>query len=179
MSAGFAKQIDGFGSSFKNEVRRCYPSQFYLASICETIPSKGNYVDLDPNVKDVYGVPVPRIHFSWGPNEEAMHKEMFEVAEEIARVAGGMLVGKIPGPAGWSLHNVGTARMGIDPKTSVLNQFCQAHDVPNLFVVDGSCYVSSGYVNPTLTMLAIALRAADYIIDEHKKGNLQSRRVSI
>ena len=63
--------------------------------------------------------------------------------------------------------------MGTDPKTSVLNGLCQAHEVPNLFVVDGSCYVSSGYVNPTLTMLAIGLRSSEYIIDQHKKGNLR------
>jgi len=178
MSSAFAKGLDGFGSPLKKNVKRCYPAQFYLASICETIPRKENYVDLDPQVKDVYGMPVPRIHFEWGPNEQAMHRAMFEVADEIATAAGAVFAQKIPGPAGWSLHNVGTARMGEDPKTSVLNQFCQAHEVPNLFVVDGSCYVSSGYVNPTLTMLAIALRSADYIIDEHKKGNLQSRRTT-
>jgi choline dehydrogenase-like flavoprotein len=178
MSAAFANVLNGFGSSFKEEVKRCYPAQFYLASICETIPRKENYVDLDSQVKDVYGMPVPRIQFRWGPNEEAMHRAMFEVADEIAEAAGGSLTEKIPGPPGWSLHNVGTARMGKDPKTSVLNQFCQAHEVSNLFVVDGSCYVSSGYVNPTLTMLAIALRSADYIIDEHRKGNLQLRRTA-
>ena len=166
----------GFGSAFKKEVKRSYTSNFYLASICETVPSKENYVDLDPEVKDVYGLPVPRIHFAWGPNEEAMHRAMFEAADEIAHAAGATIASKTPGPLGWSLHNVGTARMGTDPKTSVLNGFCQAHEVPNLFVVDGSCYVSSGYVNPTLTMLAIGLRSSEYIIDQHKKGSLRLRK---
>jgi len=103
---------------------------------------------------------------------------MFDTAEEIAQSAGATVLNKTPGPHGWSLHNVGTARMGVDMKTSVLNGFCQSHEVPNLFVVDGSCYVSSGYVNPTLTMLAIALRSSEYIIDQHKKGNLRSRKGS-
>jgi choline dehydrogenase-like flavoprotein len=175
LSGGFAKRIDGFGSAFKKEVRRSYTSNFYLASICETVPRKDNYVQLDPEVKDVYGLPVPRIHFTWGVNESAMHRAMFEAADEIAHAARATVASKTPGPPGWSLHNVGTARMGKDPKTSVLNGFCQAHEVPNLFVVDGSCYVSSGYVNPTLTMLAIGLRSSEYIIDQHKKGNLRSR----
>ena len=176
MSGGFAKRLEGFGSAFKKEVKRSYTSNFYLASICETVPNKENYVDLDPKVKDVYGLPVPRIHFTWGPNEHAMHRAMFDAAEEIAQSAGATILNKTAGPHGWRLHNVGTARMGNDMKTSVLNGFCQSHEVPNLFVVDGSCYVSSGYVNPTLTMLAIALRSSEYIIDQHKKGTLRSRK---
>lgn len=111
-----------------------------------------------------------------GPNEEATHRAMFETADEIAQAAGATVASKTSGPLGWSLHNVGTARMGSNPKTSVLNGFCQAHEVPNLFVVDGSCYVSSGYANPTLTMLAIGLRSSEYIIDQHKKGNLRLRK---
>ena len=73
-------------------------------------------MDLDPEVKDVHGIPVPRIHYSWGPNEEAMHRHMFDTAEEIAKAAGATITARTPGPLGWSLHNVGTARMGNDPE---------------------------------------------------------------
>ncbi|MEW5979560.1 MAG: GMC family oxidoreductase [Acidobacteriota bacterium] len=175
MSAGFAKRLEGFGSAFKKKVKRYYTANVSMASICETVPRKENFVDLDPEVKDVYGLPVPRIHFGWGRNEEVMHRHMLEVIDEIAHAAGITLTDKRPGALGWSLHNVGTARMGSNPRDSVLNQFCQSHEIPNLFVVDGSCFVSSGYVNPTITILAIGLRSADYMIEEHRRGNLRKR----
>jgi choline dehydrogenase-like flavoprotein len=81
-------------------------------------------------------------------------------------------VSATPAPPGLCIHEVGTARMGDDPKTSVLNRFNQSWDVKNLFVTDGACFVSSGCQNPTLTMMAITVRACDYIVDQHRKGNL-------
>jgi choline dehydrogenase-like flavoprotein len=76
------------------------------------------------------------------------------------------------GPTGFASHEVGTVRMGKDPHTSVLNGFCQAHDVKNLFVTDGSCFTTSSEKNPTLTIMALSLRAADYIKDQRKRGEL-------
>jgi len=169
---GYATRIKGFGTEFKESVKRYYTSPIGLASMIETIPSPDNYVDLDPEIKDVYGLPAPRIHFINGPNERAMIKHMFETAEELLKGAGAEMTWRAEGPPGESLHNVGTCKMGNDPQTSVLDPFCRAHDVKNLFVVDGSCFVSAGYVNPTITIMAIAARAGDYLVREFKRGNL-------
>jgi choline dehydrogenase-like flavoprotein len=169
---GYAARLAGFGAEFKASVKRYYTAPVSFASMIETLPSPDNYVDLDAEVKDVYGLAAPRIHFVNGPNERAMLRHMFDTAEEILRAAGADLTWRAEGPPGESLHNVGTCKMGSDPKSSVVDPFCRAHDVRNLFVVDGSCFVSAGYVNPTITILAIAARVGDYMSREFKRGNL-------
>ena len=107
-------------------------------------------------------------------NEHAMARDAYEQLQEMAHEAGFEVVSKNAGLAnpGLCIHEVGTARMGNDAKTSVLNRFNQSWDVKNLFVTDGACFVSTGCQNPTLTMMAITARACDYIVDQYKKGNL-------
>ena len=125
-------------------------------------------------MKDRWGIPVLRFHYKFGDNEKKMAADMLETAQEMVKAAGIEIV-RADGDLlceGWSIHELGTARMGSDPKTSVLNQFEQSHDVKNLFVVDGSAFVSASCQNPTWTIMALAWRSCDYLADQMQKGDL-------
>jgi choline dehydrogenase-like flavoprotein len=131
-------------------------------------------MDLDPAMKDRWGIPVLRFHYHFSDNEKKMAADMAVTAQEMMKAAGIEVVDvdrKVL-TEGWSIHELGTARMGADPKTSVLNQFQQSHDVPNLLVVDGSSHVSASCQNPTWTIMALAWRSCDHLADELKKGNV-------
>ena len=125
-------------------------------------------------------LPVLRIQCSWGENELAMRKDMAASAVEMMEAAGFRDVsphdfnreGELGAEPGLGIHEMGTARMGRDPKTSVLNAYNQCHDVPNVFVTDGACMTSSACQNPSLTYMALTARAADYAVREMKKGNI-------
>jgi choline dehydrogenase-like flavoprotein len=125
-------------------------------------------------VKDRWGIPVLRFHYKFGDNEKMMCEDMADVAQEMMEAAGFTVVSLRRSllTEGWSIHELGVARMGTDPKKSVLNQFQQSHDVKNLFVVDGSSHVSASCHNPTWTIMALAWRSCDHLADEFKKGNL-------
>jgi choline dehydrogenase-like flavoprotein len=173
-SAGFNLNAPGFGDAFKRGVRDSTTS-IRLSGFGEALPRRDNYVEIDPSTVDIYGIPALRIHMTWSENEKAMIPDMAESAAELLDAAGAKNItpwtvpDRIPG---MGIHEVGVARMGNDPKTSVLNQFQQTHDVPNLFVMDGSCFVSSGCQNPTLTIMALAVRSTDYLMEQMKKGSL-------
>jgi choline dehydrogenase-like flavoprotein len=164
----------GFGAAFKKAALDPVTS-VRLAGFGETLARYDNFVALDPNTVDAWGIPVLRITMSWGENEKKMIPAMADAAVEMMEAAGAknivpyQIPDRVPG---YGIHELGTARMGHDPKTSVLNAFCQAHDVKNLFVTDGSSFVSSGCQNPTLTIMALTVRACDYLMDEMKKGNV-------
>ncbi len=170
--AGHAKTTPGFGSAFKNEVRALHPAFVRMSAFGEVLARKENHVAIDPNLKDAWGIPSLKIDIAYGDNEQALTNDAIECAHEMFEAAKIELISEnlTMFPPGHSIHEVGTARMGNDPKTSVLNKFNQAHDVKNLFVVDGSCFVSSGCVNPTITILALAMRASEYLIEQHKRG---------
>jgi choline dehydrogenase-like flavoprotein len=141
----------------------------------ECLPRFENHVSLNRNVVDAWGIPVLHIDMAWSDNESKQIVAMGDTAEEIFRAAGVediRVTRTTDSPPGFSIHEVGTARMGNDPKKSVLNKFNQAHEVRNLFVTDGACYVSIGCQNPTLTMMAITVRACDYLVEEFKAGRL-------
>jgi choline dehydrogenase-like flavoprotein len=146
-----------------------------LSGFGETLPRRENFVEIDPGVVDVFGIPTLRIQMTWSDNEKAMIPDMAESAAQMLEAAGAKNIqpwtvpNRVPG---FGIHEVGTARMGASPKTSVLNQFQQSHDVSNLFVMDGACFTSSGCQNPTLTIMALAVRSTDYLMGEMKKGNL-------
>jgi len=129
---------------------------------------------LTPKMKDTFGIPVLRIHMTYGENEKAMVKDMAESAAEMMEAAGAKNVRKSARPStpGWAIHEVGIARMGNDPKKSVLNQFQQIHDVKNLFVCDGSGFTSTACQNPTLTIMTLCVRSMDYLMGEMKRGNV-------
>jgi choline dehydrogenase-like flavoprotein len=139
------------------------------------LPRYDNYVALDPDKKDAWGIPALHIHASYGENELAMAKAMREHLGEIMDAL--KLEDREPPREelnifGKNIHECGTARMGLHPKTSVLNAYNQVHDARNVFVTDGACFVTQGCWEPTLTIMAISARAADYIGEELRKGNL-------
>jgi len=171
---GYAASLPGFGASLKSRVRELYPTPINIGGFGEVIARYENQVDLDPAVKDAWGIPALRFSYRFAENELAMAKDMSETAAEMLKAAGceNIQVTTEHLPEGWSIHELGTARMGANPKTSATNGFGQSHDVKNLFVVDGSTFVSAGCQNPTWTIMALAWRASDYLKDEAKKGNL-------
>jgi glucoside 3-dehydrogenase (cytochrome c) catalytic subunit len=164
----------GFGADLKQEIRNNKGSYIDMGGFGEVLPRYENYVDLDPTVKDKWGIPALRFHYKFGENEHRMLDDMNETAQEMFDAAGFKIVqvNKRLLTEGWSIHELGTARMGNDPKTSVLNQFQQSHDVKNLFVVDGSAFVTASCQNPTWTIMSLCWRSCDYLADEFAKGNL-------
>ena len=140
----------------------------------ETLPRFENHVSLDKNVVDAYGIPVLNVQCEYGVNEYNMAKDAVDTIGEACEKAGFEVMNKNPKffAPGYSIHEVGTCRMGDDRKTSVLNKWNQSHDIKNLFVVDGSSFVTAGSQNPTMTILALSMRASEHLADEAKKGNL-------
>jgi choline dehydrogenase-like flavoprotein len=138
------------------------------------LPRFENRVTIDKNVKDAWGIPVAHIDCTHSENERAMANDQFEALSEMAHEAKFEVQwgNKQLANPGLCIHEVGTARMGSDPKKSVLNKFNQSWDVKNLFVTDGASFVSQGCQNPTLTMMALTVRACEYIADQYKKRNL-------
>lgn len=169
----------GYGKQLKNDYRRFYGSYFHLSGRGESIARYDNYCEIDPDVVDKYGIPVLRFHYTWSDHEIKQTKHMQDTFEEIFLAMGGVPLGDKPGPdinyglenPGRIIHEVGTVRMGENPANSALNKFCQSHEVKNLFVVDGAPFVSQADKNPTWTILALAMRTSEYIIDQAKQQN--------
>ena len=174
MFPGNARDTPGFGAAYKKTVRDHAGAFISMGGFGEVLARYENQVDLDPVVKDRWGIPVLRFNFRFGDNEKKMCADMADAAQEMFEQAGFEIVNvdRTVLTEGWSIHELGTARMGTDPKTSVLNQFQQSHDVRNFFVVDGSSHVSASCQNPTWTIMALAWRSCDYLASELKKGNL-------
>jgi choline dehydrogenase-like flavoprotein len=165
----------GFGQALKLGIRKRHPALVVMAGFGEVLPRYENHVDIDPEVRDAWGIPSLRFHYQFGPNELAMAKDMAEQAEEMLHAAGCEEIRvrkKGPLPEGFSIHEVGTARMGDDRKTSVTTSFGQTHDVKNLFLLDGSIFVSAGSQNPTWTILALSMRGADHLAERIKRREL-------
>ncbi len=164
----------GFGAEWKKALLDPAVS-VRLNGFGECLPYYNNFVEIDPETVDVYGIPVLRIHMTWGTNEKAMIPDMAETAVEMLDAAGArnirpfIVPDRIPG---YAIHELGVVRMGLDPKTSALNQFQQTHDVGNVFVMDGASFVSSACQNPTLTIMALAVRSCDHLLEEMKRGNV-------
>jgi choline dehydrogenase-like flavoprotein len=159
--------IPGYGKDWMEAVRRYYTAGVSVLFQGEVLPYKDNRIEIDPNLKDDAGIPAARFVYRWRENENAMFADMMEVGNEILRKAGAeMLPNRNPKPLpyGHSIHYVGTARMGKDPKTSVTNPWNQSHDAPNLFLNDGAPFVTAGNQNPTLTIMALALRSSERMV---------------
>jgi len=168
-----APYLKGFGKKFKQQVRFLQPGYLYFDCYAKVLARPENRVTVDSNHRDAYGVPIPVVHFKFAENDILLWKEMRTKAREILDVAKVRLViDADPGPTGFASHEAGTARMGKDPRTSVLNSYCQAHEVKNLFVVGGASFTTFPEKNPTLTIMALAVRAARYMSSEIRKGNL-------
>jgi choline dehydrogenase-like flavoprotein len=164
----------GFGPGFKKSISRPGPWEMTFGGFGECLPNRNNYVELDKQTVDAWGIPTLKMHCAWGENELALRKDMQITAAEMLAAAGGRDIEIFANedPPGFAIHEMGTARMGRDPKTSVLNAHNQAHDVKNLFLTDGAAMVSSSCVNPSLTYMALTARACDYAVGQMKKGEI-------
>jgi choline dehydrogenase-like flavoprotein len=167
-----------YGRQFKEDARRYYGSFVGFSGRGEMIPNEDSFCDLDPTVKDKWGIPVLRFHWKWSDHETRQAMHMQRTFADLITAMGGK-PNKLDAdglkaiePGGKIIHEVGGTIMGTDPKKSVTNQWCQTWDVKNLFVTDGGPFVSNADKNPTLTIMALAWRASDYLLDEMKKGNL-------
>lgn len=168
------QQAEGIGADFKKAVSEPGGWTLSMNAYGECLPYKENRVSLNEERRDKWGLPILNIDCSFKENEHKMFKDMVETGKEMMEKTGGKnprYVGEMSTP-GNANHEMGTARMGLDPKTSVLNKWNQLHDVKNVFITDGSCMTSSSCVNPSLTYMALTARAADFAVSEIKKGNL-------
>lgn len=168
MFPSFAPGLAGFGSAYKKQVKALYPAfaRVWLSG-GEMLARKENFIELDPEVKDKWGIPVLKINCTHCDNDRNLYRDFFERAQELFHAAGGEIVDSKPriSVPGSLIHEVGTCRMGSDPKKSVLNSFCQTHDIPNLFVFGGGCFVTTGDKHPTLTMMALTARGCDRLTE--------------
>ncbi len=177
---GKTKNSGGFGASLKDDYRRFYGTQVSMAGRGTAIARKENYCEIDPSVVDKFGIPVLRFNYTWSNEEVNQAKHMQETFQSIMHEMGAVITTKIPGAdtsygleaPGKIIHEVGTIRMGDDPKTSALNKWCQAHDCKNLFVVDAAPFVQQGDKNATWTILALSMRTTEYILEQRKKQNI-------
>lgn len=168
-----------YGAKFKQDVRRYYGSFVYFDGRGEMIPNDQSYCEIDPLVKDKWGIPVLRFHWQWSQHETRQAAHMQRTFGDIIQAMGGRTHGavlsdgaKAIAPGGSIIHEVGGAIMGSDPKTSVTNRWCQTWDVENLFVADGAVFASNADKNPTLTIMALAWRASDHILDRMRRREL-------
>ena len=175
------EDFEGYGASLKATCRKRYGTTIGFSGRGEMVPNPYSFCELDPEVVDQFGIPVLRFHFKWSDYELRQAKDMQHTFRAIVEAAGGQYTtstesdGPYPfgiQPGGKIIHEVGTARMGANPKTSVLNGYCQAHDVENLFVTDGAPLVTNPDKNPTLTIMALSWRASEHLLDQAKKGSL-------
>jgi choline dehydrogenase-like flavoprotein len=164
----------GIGIDFKAELQRPGPWIFDMVGFGEMLPDERNRVRLSKKNKDSWGMPILEIDCEHRENELAMFDAIAADAEELMNAAGltDISVNQDKAAPGLMIHEMGTARMGHDPKTSVLNKFNQAHDVPNLFVTDGSAMTSSACQNPSLTYMALTARAAAAAVEMLQEGKL-------
>ncbi|MFQ5571578.1 MAG: GMC oxidoreductase, partial [Rhodothermales bacterium] len=170
----------GYGRQLKDDYRRLYGAVVGFSGRGEMVARRENYCEIDPRVVDKYGIPVLRFNVRWSDQEYDQVKHMQETAREIIDELGGIQLSPMPTkeqgygilPPGEIIHEVGVTRMGHDPRSSVLNAYCQSHDIKNLFVVDGGPFVSQAHKNPTWTILALSWRASDFIVEQRNKGNL-------
>ena len=176
----FGGAIGGYGESLRSDVKKYYGAVMGMSGRGEAIARRDNYCDIDPSVVDEWGIPVLRFTYNWSDQEIKQTKHMQDTFEEIIHNMGGIALGDKPGAdsnygltkPGQIIHEVGTTRMGNDPKTSVVNKFQQLHDANNVFIVDAGPFVSQADKNPTWTILALSWRTSDYIIQQLKAQNI-------
>jgi choline dehydrogenase-like flavoprotein len=177
---GKPSENGGYGVGLKKDIRALYGATIGMAGRGESIALETNYCEIDPDTVDKYGIPVLRFNYKWTDQEIKQAKHMQDTFEEILINVGAIPLGEKPGAdrnygltkPGEIIHEVGTTRMGNDPKRSVLNKNAQAHECKNLFVVDAGSFVSQADKNPTWTILALSWKASDFIAQEIKKQNI-------
>ncbi len=176
----FGLPTGGYGNGLREDVKKYYGSVIGFGGRGEAIPREDNYCEIDPTTVDEFGIPVLRFHYKWSDFERKQAKHMQETFEELITNMGGEVLGDTPGAdldyglhnPGNIIHEVGTTRMGDDPKSSVTNKYQQLHDCKNVFITDAGPFVSQADKNCTWTILALSMRASEYIVDELKKQNI-------
>ncbi|MEC7906848.1 MAG: GMC family oxidoreductase [Verrucomicrobiota bacterium] len=168
-----------YGKQLKEDAKRYYGSFVGFSGRGEMVPNENCYCDIDPTVRDKWGIPVLRFHWKWADYEIRQAAHMHKTFAELITEMGGTILDEVDStgkkaiyPGGEIIHEVGGAIMGNDPSTSVANQYSQTHEVSNLFLTDGAPFCSNADKNPTLTIMALAWRSADYMMDQMKKGNI-------
>ena len=176
----FGEKVGGYGNVLREDVKKYYGAMIGFAGRGESIALESNYCEIDPGKVDEFGIPILRFNYQWSDHERLQAKHMQDTFEEIIHNMGGQVLGRKAGKdrdygllnPGEIIHEVGTTRMGNDPKTSVVNKWEQMHDVDNVFIVDAGPFVSQADKNPTWTILALAWRTSDYIVEQLKKQNI-------
>ena len=176
----FGEKVGGYGNSLRADVKKYYGATLGFGGRGESIAQETNYCEIDPTTVDEFGIPVLRFNYEWTDYERKQAKHMQETFEEIIHNMGGKVLGDTPtaeqdyglNKPGEIIHEVGTTRMGDNPKTSVVNKYEQMHDVDNVFIVDAGPFVSQADKNPTWTILALAWRTSDYIVEQFKQQNI-------
>jgi choline dehydrogenase-like flavoprotein len=167
-------QIPLYGDPLRRELEALRGACFRMTAMGEVLPRAENHVRINPDIKDAWGIPALHIEHRYTGNESAMAQDAQRMAETLCRKAAFDVLTSHAQmvPPGESIHELGTCRMGADARQSVLNAYNQAHDARNLFVVDGSSFVSGGSQNPTLTILALSMRASEYVAMQMRRGDL-------
>jgi choline dehydrogenase-like flavoprotein len=170
----------GYGRALKDDYRKYYGAAVGFAGRGEMVSSEDCYCEIDPNTVDKWGIPVLRFHWKWSEHELNQAKHMQETFREIIHAMGGTPLGTMPGrdhdygleAGGRIIHEAGCTRMGKDPRTSVLNEWCQAHEAKNVVVCDAGPFVSNAHKNCTWTIMALSWRTSQHLADEIRKGNI-------
>jgi choline dehydrogenase-like flavoprotein len=170
----------GYGASLKDSYRKYWGTTIGFSGRGEMIPNEKSYCEIDPEKKDQWGIPVLRFHFAWTDHEYNQVRHMQQTFRSLIAEMGGTVFNAMPtreqgygiSAGGQIIHELGTVRMGDRESTSALNAQCQAWDCRNLFVADGGPFVSQSDKNPTWTILALAMRTAEYIVNQRKAGAL-------
>ena len=163
-----------YGRDLQEKLDTYSGSGFSIGIMGEVLAHYDHRVTIDKTVVDAWNIPALRVETRYTDNEFNMARDAVDTGAELARMAGFEVLSKNydPNPPGYSIHEIGTCRMGDDPKTSVLNKWCQSHDLKNLFVVDGSSFVSGGWQNPTMTICALSMRASEHLAEQMRQGNV-------
>lgn len=180
MNAYIGENIGGYGSKLRDDVKRFYGSIMGMAGRGEAIAKYENRCTLDPNIVDKFGIPVLQFDYKWSDYERLQAKHMMDTFEEITHNMGGIVLGNKPGKEkdygllapGQIIHEVGTTRMGNDPKTSVTDKWGRLHDAKNVYVVDAGVFTSQADKNCTWTIMALSMRASEHMVSELKKMNI-------
>ena len=163
-----------YGAELQKAVDAHRGAAFTATTMGEVLPRFENHVQIDKTVSDAFGIPVLKFKCRYSDNEFNMAKDAIATLEELSHAMGWEVLTRHEQmfPPGYSIHELGTCRMGDNSKTSVLNKWNQSHDIKNLFVVDGSSFVTGGSQNPTMTILALSMRASEYLADQMRQGTL-------
>ena len=169
-----SKNFAAYGKDLQDKLDSYSGSGFHVGIMGEVLPHFEHCVSIDKNVVDAWNIPALHINTRYTDNEFNMARDAVDTSSEMAHRSGFEVLTRNydPNPPGYSIHELGTCRMGDDPKASVLNKWCQSHDIKNLYVVDGSSFVSGGWQNPTMTILALAMRASEHLAEQMRLGDV-------